>query len=224
MILIKVQQSGSVGKMSESDDRHTDERMADLADLILALARTITTESLLDEQVVELTATEINVMRFVDRHPGTSPTEVAAATGLQRSNLSRALRTLEAKGLVKRSTGRGDARQAQLNPTRRAEANLRRLRANWSRLLGNAGADPRNLDSTLRMLAELEAGLAATGLAQLESRCSPGLASAIADPTTTAQGAPTPAARNSAAQPRGAAGRRTATAGGAPAPPTPAPA
>jgi DNA-binding MarR family transcriptional regulator len=145
--------------MREGDDRHTDERMADLADLILALARTISTETHLDEQVVDLTATEINVMRFVDRHPGSSPTAVAAATGMQRSNLSRAVRALEAKGLVERSTGGDDARHAQLNPTPRAEANLRRLKANWSHLLGNAGADRRNLDPTLRMLRELEAGL-----------------------------------------------------------------
>ncbi|UNB54642.1 MarR family winged helix-turn-helix transcriptional regulator [Mycolicibacterium sp. YH-1] len=146
--------------MSEGDDGHTEDRMADLADLILALARTISTEAHLDAQVVELTATEINVMRFIDRHPGASPTAVAAATGLQRSNLSRAVRSLEEKGLVSRSVGGGDARQAQLNPTPRAEANLRRLRANWSRLLGNAGADRRNLDSALTLLAELEVGLA----------------------------------------------------------------
>lgn len=145
--------------MSEGDDRHTDDRMADLADLILALARTISTEAHMDAQVVELTATEVNVMRFVDRHPGASPTAVAAATGLQRSNLSRALRALESKGLVERSVGGDDARHARLHPTRRAEANLRRLRENWSRLLGDAGADRRNLDAALTLLAELEAGL-----------------------------------------------------------------
>lgn len=146
--------------MSDGDDGHTDDRMADLADLILALARTISTDVHLDAEVVELTATEINVMRFVDRHPGTSPTAVAAATGMQRSNLSRALRALEANGLIERSVGGGDARQASLHPTRRAEANLKRLRANWSRLLGSAGVDRRNLDSALTMLTELEAGLA----------------------------------------------------------------
>jgi|EndMetStandDraft_6_1072998.scaffolds.fasta_scaffold92177_2 DNA-binding MarR family transcriptional regulator len=147
--------------MSESDARHTDERLADLADMILALARTIATELQPDEQVVELTVTEINVLRFVDRHPGASPTEVAAATGLQRSNLSRAVRSLESKGLVKRSTDGGDGRHAQLHTTRRADANLRRLRAHWSRLLSSAGADLRNLDPALRMLADLEAGITA---------------------------------------------------------------
>lgn len=147
--------------MSESDARHTDERWADLADVILALARTITTDVQMDHQVAKLTVTEINVLRFVDRHPGASPTEVAAATGLQRSNLSRAVRELEAKGLVKRSADGGDARHAQLTSTGRAEANLRRLRANWSRLLGSAGADPVDLDAALRMLTDLEAGIAA---------------------------------------------------------------
>jgi DNA-binding MarR family transcriptional regulator len=147
--------------MSGGDARHIDERLADLADVILALARTIATDVQLDDQVAKLTVTEINVLRFVDRHPGASPTEVAAATGLQRSNLSRAVRDLEAKGLVARSVDGGDARHAQLTSTGRAAANLRRLRANWSRLLGSAGADSRNLDAALRMLTDLEAGIAA---------------------------------------------------------------
>lgn len=147
--------------MSRSDKHHTDEQLADLADLVLAVARAITIDAHLDPTIVDLTATEINVMRYVDRHPGTSPTAVAAATGLQRSNLSRALRDLEAKGMVHRTADAADARQARLAPTARAAANLKRLRANWSRLLSSVGPDRRNLESALAMLTELEAGLAA---------------------------------------------------------------
>ena len=151
--------------MGRSDERHTtDERMAELADLILALARTITTDAQSDPEIIDLTPTEINVMRYVDRHPGTSPAAVAVAVGLQRSNVSRTLRELEAKGMIEKSTHGGDGRQARLNPTPRAGANLKRLQANWSRLLLSAGADHRNLDSTLAMLGEIEAGLAAAGV------------------------------------------------------------
>jgi DNA-binding MarR family transcriptional regulator len=150
-----------LGQVSQSDDRHTDERLADVADLVLAVARVITTDTHLDPDIVDLTATEISVMRFIDRHHGTSPTAVAAATGLQRSNLSRALRELEAKGMVTRSADEADGRQSRLIPTARAAANLRRLRANWSRLLGSVDIDRRHLDAALTVLAELDAGLGA---------------------------------------------------------------
>lgn len=140
-----------------SDDRHSE--WADLADVVLALARAITTDAHRDPLVVDLTATEINVMRYVDRHPGTSPTAVAVATGLQRSNLSRAIRDLEAKGMIARTADASDGRQARLEPTERAAANLARLRANWSRLLGSAGADGDKLQAALALLEQLEVGL-----------------------------------------------------------------
>lgn len=145
--------------MGQRDADHTDERLADLADAILALARVISTDAHLDPQTVELTAGEINVMRYVDRNPGASPAAVAAATGMRRSNLSRAIRDLEAKGMVRRTGSDTDGRQVRLHPTERAARNLNRLRANWSRLLASAGADHRQLDVALTLLAELESGL-----------------------------------------------------------------
>src|ERR1700712_2331894 len=150
-----------LGQVSRSDDRHTDARFADLADLVLTIARVVNIDSHQDPDVVDLTAIEINVMRYVDRHPGTSPSAVAVATGLQRSNLSRVLRDLEAKGMVARTTDESDGRQFCLKPTPLAAANLRRLRAKWSRLLNTIDVDLHNLDATLIMLAEIEAALLA---------------------------------------------------------------
>jgi DNA-binding MarR family transcriptional regulator len=149
-----------LGQVSRSDDHHTDARLADLADLVLAIARAINTDAHQDPKTIDLTATEINVMRYIDRHHGTSPTAVAAATGLQRSNLSRVLRDLEARGMIARTADACDGRQTRLESTARAGANLRRLRANWSRLLSIADVDGRNLDATLTTLTEIEAGLA----------------------------------------------------------------
>jgi DNA-binding MarR family transcriptional regulator len=148
-----------LGQVSRSDDRHTDARFADLADLVLTIARVVNIDSHQDPDVVDLTAIEINVMRYVDRHPGTSPSAVAVATGLQRSNLSRVLRDLEAKGMVARTADASDGRQSRLNPTPRSAANLRRLRANWSRLLNSLDVDLHNLDATLAMLTEIEGAL-----------------------------------------------------------------
>lgn len=145
--------------MSASEDRHTDDGYADLADVVQALARIIGADAHADPGVVDLTATEINVMRFVDRHPGASPSTVAAATGLQRSNLSRAIRDLEAKGMIHRTADAADGRQARLVPTDRAASNLARLRSKWSRLLSSAGADDRDLAAALRLLTDLEDGL-----------------------------------------------------------------
>ena len=147
--------------MDRLDDHHTDARLADLADLVLAVARVIATHAHSDQDTVDLSPTEINVMRYVDRHPGTSPTAVAAATGLQRSNLSRVLRELETKGMVAKAADDSDGRQATLQPTARAAANLRRLRGNWSRLLASANLDRRNLDAALAVLTELDLNLPA---------------------------------------------------------------
>ena len=145
--------------MRRSDDGHIDDRYADLADLILAIARTVSADAQADPRIVDLTPTEVNVMRFVDRNPGTSPSAVAAATGLQRSNLSRAVRDLEAKGMIARSADATDGRQSRLTPTERAATNLARLRSGWSQRLAAAGADTRHLDATLALLAELDDGL-----------------------------------------------------------------
>lgn len=147
--------------MGGSDTGHTgtDEELADLADVILALARVISADRRRDPEFVTLTHTEITVMRFIDRNPGASPAAVAAGTGLQRSNASRTIGDLEAKGLVSRTDSETDGRQVRLRPTGRAAANRERLRGNWARLLSSAGADPRNLAAALAYLAELESGL-----------------------------------------------------------------
>lgn len=144
------------------DDHHTDdEALADLADVILAIARTLSAHVRADPRSVHLTATEINVMRYIDHHPDCSPSTVAAATGLQRSNLSKALRSLEANGLVRKTADDSDGRQAVLTPTPRAAENLAWLRSQWSRMLSDAAGPDSGLDidTALAVLGALEAGL-----------------------------------------------------------------
>ncbi len=139
------------------------EDFADLADLILTIARDIRAHGYGDPAIVQLSSTEVNVMRYVDRHPGVAPSVVAEGTGLQRSNLSKALRALEAKGLVQRGIDESDNRQAVLWPTARAAENLVRLRRSWTTLLaegfqGRLGPD--EVAPVLVALRTLEAGLA----------------------------------------------------------------
>lgn len=138
------------------------EQLADLADVVMAVARAVRSHAAADPDVVELSATEVTVLRFIDHHPDASAGTVAAGTGLQRSNLSRALRDLEAKGLIRRSADPADSRQVVLRSTRLAEENLARLRTIWARLVGDAlDASGREYDVTaaLSLLRALERGL-----------------------------------------------------------------
>ena len=138
------------------------EQLADLADLVTAVARAVKAQASADPAVLDLSVTEVTVLRYIDHHPDVSPSVVAAGTGLQRSNLSRALRDLEAKGLVRRTADPADNRQAVLHSTELAAANLQRLRAIWARLLDDALAasgEKHDIDAALRLLNALERGL-----------------------------------------------------------------
>ncbi|MDZ7886234.1 MAG: MarR family transcriptional regulator [Mycobacterium sp.] len=140
--------------------RHT-EQLADLADVVMAVSRAIKLRTAADPAVLDLSTTEVTVLRFIDHHPGVSPSAVAAATGLQRSNLSRALRDLEAKQLVRRSADPADNRQSLLQSTALAAENLAHIRAIWSGLLRDAlaGAGDHDIASALALLRTLERGL-----------------------------------------------------------------
>lgn len=144
----------------QARSRHT-EQLADLADLTLAVSRAIKARTTADPSVLDLSATEVTVLRFIDHHPGTGPSAVAAGTGLQRSNLSRALRDLEGKGLVRRTADPADNRQSLLRSTELAAENLTRIRAIWSAIVDDAldGVDERDIDTAVRLLGALERGL-----------------------------------------------------------------
>ena len=138
------------------------EQLADLADVVMAVARAIKAHAASEASVVELSATEVTVLRYLDHHPEVGPSAVADATGLQRSNLSRALRDLEAKGLVRRLADPADSRQVLLRSTELAAENLRRLRAVWARLLEEAitgSGEKHDVASALTLLRALESGL-----------------------------------------------------------------
>ncbi|MGU3500409.1 MarR family winged helix-turn-helix transcriptional regulator [Mycobacterium sp. C31M] len=139
---------------------HT-EQLADLADLVLTVSRAIKARTAADPSVLDLSATEVTVLRFIDHHPDTGPSAVAAGTGLQRSNLSRALRDLETKGLIRRSPDPADNRQYRLQSTELAAENLARIRAIWSSILDAAlqNSGDHDIAGAVRMLAALEQGL-----------------------------------------------------------------
>jgi len=113
-----------------------DDAYAEMADLILNISRLIRLRTPTGPEVVSLTPNERQVMRVVDLFPGSSPTQIAERTRLQRTNVSTALRGLEGKGMVVRSSAGG--RSVAVTPTDLAVSNLQILRAEWSQHLSDA--------------------------------------------------------------------------------------
>jgi len=114
-----------------ADEVPDDDALADFADSVLSLARKLALRGRDREEVVPLTGTEIEVIREVHRAPRTTPTQIAAVTGLRRSNVSVAIRVLESRGLLTRETPPGDGRSVELVPTDFAAENVVRIRALW---------------------------------------------------------------------------------------------
>ena len=149
------------------DSAVTDEALADLADLVLRVSREIDPNGSSVLDVVPLTGTEVLVLRWVDLHPGTSPSATAEATTLQRSNLSAALRSLVAKGMVDRRVDPRDARLVQLFATEQAAVNIRVLRAHWAgKLRAALGAveadDPSRVADAIALMSRFDSALRPT--------------------------------------------------------------
>jgi DNA-binding MarR family transcriptional regulator len=154
---------------ARASGRPQDERLADLAELMLSIAREINFQA--DPEggpEARLTATEIHVMRHLGRHPGAMPKDAARGVGLQRSNFSVALRGLRDKGLVAAEPDPADGRSMRLFTTALADRNLAAHRRRWAALLAGARWDPAELDGCREVLARLEAVLAANRKAPAE--------------------------------------------------------
>lgn len=142
-------------------DADVDE-LAELAELILSAAREIRFRGFSHPDAVTLNPSEANVMRYLDSHPGATPSAVAEVTGLRRSNLSAALRELESQGFVERRVDPHDGRGVNLFPTDRAAHNLVLVRRDWAAAMESSlGSDHRDVAAAKRLLGRLETGLIA---------------------------------------------------------------
>lgn len=140
-------------------DEEQTPRLFELADLILAVSRHIGASK--EDEVESGTPLEGAVMRYIDRHPGTTAGAAAEATQMISSNFSRAVRRLEKAGLVRRDADQHDARRVLLFPTEKAQENLQRLREVWSRLLQEAVTDTDEIDAAISTLRNIETRLVA---------------------------------------------------------------
>jgi DNA-binding MarR family transcriptional regulator len=138
----------------------TDQRWADLADLVLILSREIQYRGYRDPGAVPLTQSEGMVMRYLQDHPGTPPSRLADATGLQRANISAVLRGLERKGLTERHASPDDLRRADIYPTAHGRENYALVREEWAAAVSAAAShDTAGLTEALALLRKISASL-----------------------------------------------------------------
>jgi DNA-binding MarR family transcriptional regulator len=145
-----------------------DPDVVELADLVLSVARKITVRGHADPQVIVLTPLESLVLRHLHEHPGSSPSSVAREAGLTTSNMSAALRSLVAKGLVQRCADPGDGRSLRLFPTACADENFARVSAEWTAMLAPLIAARQELAGAVRVLRELDRGLSGSPEAEVD--------------------------------------------------------
>lgn len=132
---------------------------AEFADLVLIIAREIQFRGYVTPDAVSLSPSEGAVMRHLFRHPHSLPSQVAWATGLQRSNLSTLLSGLEGKGLVERVPDAADGRAVRLHPTERAVDNYEVVRHEWAAEVAEAAGDGARVGVALPLLKEIADGL-----------------------------------------------------------------
>jgi DNA-binding MarR family transcriptional regulator len=147
------------GPRSNRTIRSRQESWAEFADLVLEIAREIQFRGYASPEAVSLTPSEGTVMRYLMREPGALPSQVAFATGLQRSNLSAVLRGLEGKGLIERVADPGDGRWVRVHPTPRAMRNYDLARGEWASAVASAADGDPAVDAILPLLAKIHDGL-----------------------------------------------------------------
>lgn len=137
-------------------------QLIELAELTLATARKLRRLGHTAPGGVELTPSEALVMQHIDRHPGATSAVLASCLGLQASNTSTAVRSLQAKGFVRREIDAEDRRVIRLYPTKAAADNLDRVRDAWVRELSRVFTSGPGLGIAIETLGRLDAALDAS--------------------------------------------------------------
>ncbi len=80
-------------------------------------------------------------MRHLLQGDPAAPSRIAAATGLQRTNLSTVLRGLEHKGLIQRHAHPSDGRGVTVHATERGRSNYALVRQEWATAVAAAAGN-----------------------------------------------------------------------------------
>ena len=110
----------------------------ELAALLHDVSRQLRAAAHAEVNLVPLPDSERDVLRFVGRHPGVGVGAVARELRMKSSNVSAAVRSLVARGLMVRDADPNDRRIARLTLTEQAHANLHRLQCSWNAQLDAA--------------------------------------------------------------------------------------
>lgn len=101
------------------------------------------------------------VMQHIERHPGTTLSELAEGVNLRMSNASAAVTHLVNEGFVERVRSDSDRRAVTLSLTAAALENITYVHAEWLSLVRGAEVDSAEVQAALRVFAALEAHLEA---------------------------------------------------------------
>lgn len=161
-----------------------------LAELVIDIAREVQLRASQTTPVVPLTPTQGQIMRYVHAHPGCSASDIADGSGLQRTNVSTALRDLRSRGYITSSRDEEDGRAIRIFATPLADEIIASLRASWSTLIARAwrrgdgdGADPRT--DAVAVLSRIRDGLGADRATNGFRDAPPPGEAAVADSTQT---------------------------------------
>ncbi|WP_037568624.1 MarR family winged helix-turn-helix transcriptional regulator [Phaeacidiphilus oryzae] len=149
---------------------HNSEGLAGLAPAVQAASRALHRVAPTFPGVQHLPPGERDVLKLAIQEPGVGAGRVARELTMKPSNVSAAVRALEARGLLLRRSDPADGRAVQLFPTEQAEVNLRRVEEGWARVVREALAQLPEADA--RILAEAAPALdrLAAALAALRGR------------------------------------------------------
>ena len=122
-----------------------------LHDLAWLLPRTIGADA---SKAEPLPASELEVMRLLTRKPGLRVAEVGRELGMHPNNVSTAVRSLAARGLVLRAVDERDSRAARLEPSEAALASRTQREERWSVAMTQA-LDAIGAEDTAALVAAL---------------------------------------------------------------------
>lgn len=161
-----------------------------LAELVIDIAREIQLRAVQTTPVIPLTQTQGQVMRFVHSNPGCSASDIADGSGLQRANVSTALRELRGRGYITSRRDDDDGRAIRIEATELADETIGKLRTSWAELVerawkAGAGDEPVPHD-TLDTLSRIRNGLNADRATKLFRLDPPAAVERVADSTVSA--------------------------------------
>ncbi len=111
----------------------------------------------------DISPAQFSVLTVIERNPGLTQSQVAAALGIKRTNFVGLLNVLETRALAERRQVSGDKRSYALYLTAEGAAMMRRLRpvlkAHESRMVAKVGEDGR--DRLVELLHDVADGQAA---------------------------------------------------------------